>query len=127
MKDAFTCVTIKTKNVSTSTTLVTVDSGIQVEVEDSILSVANEGKNGSTSSSVLDVYSEFKGDDEARCKTSLFDEIVREVPYDEKTEIIIFDENLKDQKLSSNMVSLKMAPQKMESCYLPANRKIYCC
>lgn len=78
------------------------DSGIQVEVEDSVLSVTIEAKNGSTSSSVLD---------EARCKTSLFDGIVRELPYDAKTEIIIFDENLKDPKLSSNMVSLIVTPQ----------------
>lgn len=112
MKDASTCLTTETKNESTSTSLVTVDREIQVEMEDSTLSVTIEGKNESTSSSVLDVYSGIKGDDEARCKTSLFDEIVRELPYDEKTQIIIFDKNLKDQNLSSNMVSLITAPKK---------------
>lgn len=105
MKDAFTSVTIATDNKSTSTSVFHVDSGTQVETKNSPLNVSIESKNESEATSVVDVNLEIDFEDHDDCKTSSFDQIVREQPYDEKAEIVMFDENLKDPKLSSYMVS----------------------
>lgn len=65
-------------------------------MEDSARSVKVDWKNGPTSSIV--VVNEH--DDDGR----KIDEIVREIPYDETSAIIIFEEQLLDRKLSSNVV-----------------------
>lgn len=123
MKNASTCVTIETKDKSTSTSfvIVKVDSETQVDMEDSTLCVTIESKNGSTSASV-DVDIGYRNEDEARRKASFFDEVVRCLPYDEKAEIITLDKNLMDSKLSSKMVSLITTP--INSDYVSENSKI---
>lgn len=116
MKDASTFVTTETKNTSSSTSVITVDIEIQVQMADSTLPVTDEGK---TSSSASEVYSE------AKCKPPLFDEIFQKLPYDEKTEIILFDKVLQDRKLYSIMVSFITAPKWKVVIYLPANQKTF--
>lgn len=103
MKNASTCITTETKNQSTSTSFFLSDSKIQGQMEDSTFSVSIEGSSVSTSVRDIPI--------EAKYKT--FIEIVRETPYDEKTEIILFEKNLCDPKLSSNMVSLITALKEM--------------
>ncbi len=110
-KDASTFVTPETMNKSTTTSLVTVDNGIQVEMDTHSVTIA--GKNIPTSSSVLDGHSKIGGDDGAKSKNLLFDEIVHNIPYEETSEIIIFDNKLQDQNLSSNMVSFLGASIKL--------------
>lgn len=83
MKDATTCFKFETKNVSTMTSVVNADSGIQ----------------GVDETVNFDEVVSFGA-------TVHFDETLHGLPYDEETDIIKFNMNLKDPKFWSNVVSL---------------------
>lgn len=127
MKDVSTNVTIDTVDVSTNVTIETVDvSTSLIEISDVSASPIDtsdaspiETQNESASSSVVHVESNIQGEKKTVCKTLLFGETVRKLPYQEKREIIMFNRNMKEPKFSLDMVSLNNAAKKGAGGVLP--------
>lgn len=96
-------------DVSTSSIEISDVSASSIDTSDA--SDAIETQNELASSSVVYVDSAVQREKKALCKTLLFSETVRELPYEDKNEIIMFDRTMKEKEFSSNVVSLNNAPK----------------
>lgn len=126
MKDASTYAAIVTKDGSKSTSAVILT---QAEKKDASTFVQVKKKNVSTSvvnvDSETQVETEEEGEDECRCKPIQSEKTIRELPFDEPCDIILFDTDLENTQNSSDVVGFVTAPRKIYIDHLAANSEIF--